>query len=279
MIWFDGAVQTGSQIPVDAGDRGLLLGDGLFETITVFGHKPFALPYHLDRITSGASILGFTIDRALCAKAVTDLCAHAADGRGVIRLNVTRGPGQRGLSPPAEATPLIYASLAPWRRDMAFQSVKLKTLTLRRNETSPLSRIKSLAYLDNVLGLKQAKEDGADDGLFLNGAGYAACSTMANLFAVKNGEMFTPPLRDGVLAGTIRHLLQVQEGELKVPVIERHLTLDDLLEADEIFLTNSVRLVMPVTRLDHVEFPRHAIAAKVFESIRQNIARECQDAI
>ncbi len=279
MIWFDGTVRTESHISLHAADRGLLLGDGLFETIGIFGCKAFALAYHLDRLAEGAATLGFTIDRVLCAKAVTDLAAQAPEGRGVVRLNVTRGPGQRGLLPPSEAKPFVYASLAPWRRDMAFQPVHLKTLALRRNETSPLARIKSLSYLDSVLGLQKAKAHGADDGLFLNTAEYVACTTMANVFAVKNGDILTPPLQDGALAGTIRHLLLAQPTELKMRVCERRLTRDDLSAAGEIFLTNSVRLVMPVTQLDHVELPQHTVAEQIFEFIRRQIALECMDAL
>jgi branched-chain amino acid aminotransferase len=278
MIWFEGALHESSSVRFDLADRGLLLGDGLFETIAVFGHQPFQLPYHLDRLSDGASRLGFAVDRTVCGTAITALAAHARAGRGVVRLTVTRGVGDRGLAPPAQPKPHIHASLAPWHRDMAFRPTRLATLSIRRNETSPLSNLKTLAYLDNVLGHVEATAKGADDGLFLNGIGHVASSTMANVFVVKAGILITPPLADGALAGTIRQLL-LTHGVNGMPVSERSLVFDEVLSADEMFLTNSVRLVMPVSDIDGTALGSTGAARVAFGLLSRLIEAECGDEI
>ncbi|MQT12093.1 hypothetical protein F0357_05320 [Rhizobiales bacterium Sp-1] len=100
MIWLDGTLYEGATAPFDLADRGLLLADGLFETITVFGGTPFRLGYHLERLAAGARTLGFEIDRAAAEHSVAALAARTQDGRGVVRVTVTRGSGPRGLAPP-----------------------------------------------------------------------------------------------------------------------------------------------------------------------------------
>ena len=171
MIWHNGALHEGTTITLDAGDRGLLLGDGLFETIAVFNRTPFRLADHWDRMEAAAARLGIPFDRAALDRAASALVAGSAEDDGVLRLTLTRGAGPRGLAPAPDATPTIFGTLAPWRPAMAFRSVTLATSSIRRNSGSPLSRIKSLGYLDNVLALKEALDHGADDALLLNGAG------------------------------------------------------------------------------------------------------------
>lgn len=244
MIWFEGRLQDGGAIPVDAGDRGLLLGDGVFETIGVFGRRPFALEAHLARLAAAAAELGFAVPLATVEAAVLDLLGAMTPDHGAIRVTVSRGAGPRGLLPPAEARPVVLATLAPWSPDMAFQPVRLATVALRRNETSPLSRLKTLAYLDNVLALAEAKGAGADDALMLNTRGRVAGSAMANLFALVGGDLVTPPVGDGVRPGVMRALMIERAG-----ATERSLDLAEI-EAAPLFLTNSLRLLSPVAALD-----------------------------
>ncbi|PWR24431.1 aminotransferase class IV [Zavarzinia aquatilis] len=249
MIWFDGRLSAGGTIPLDATDRGLLLGDGVFETIGVFNRSPFALGAHLDSLAAAAGVLGFAVPMATVERAVADLVAAMPGPHGAIRVTVSRGAGPRGLLPPASSLPIVLASLAPWTPAMAFQPVALATVSIRRNETSPLSRLKTLAYLDNVLALAEAKGAGADDALMLNTRGRVAGSAMANLFALIGGELVTPPVGDGVRPGIMRAFLIETAG-----AGERSLTSADLAGAP-LFLTNSLRLLLPVAMLDGQAVP------------------------
>ena len=120
---------------------------------------------------------------------------------------------------------------------------------MRRNETSPTSRIKSLSYLDSVLAARHAAEAGADDALFLNSAGQIACSTIANLFLLEGNTLITPPCADGAMDGVIRQIL-LDHPPAGMRALQAQCTLDRLLAADAAFLTNSIRLVRPVTEFE-----------------------------
>ncbi|PWR18689.1 aminotransferase class IV [Zavarzinia compransoris] len=244
MIWFDGSLRPGPAIDLDAGDRGLLLGDGVFETIGIFNRRPFALDAHVESLAAAGAVLGFAVPRDQVLAAVDALLGTMAGDHGALRVTVSRGAGPRGLLPPAEARPRVLASLAPWSPAVAFQPVTLATVALRRNETSPLSRLKTLAYLDPVLALTEARARGADDALMLNTRGRVAGSSMANLFALVGGQLVTPPVTDGVRPGIMRALAIEEFG-----AVERSLDPADLAGAP-LFLTNSLRLLLPVTALD-----------------------------
>ena len=276
MIWHNGALREGATVTLEAGDRGLLLGDGLFETVAVFNRRPFRLADHWDRMSAAAARLGIRLDRAELDKAVAALVAASADDHAVVRVTVTRGAGPRGLAPAPEAVPTVLATLAPWRPGMAFRSVTLATSAVRRNTGSPLSRIKSLGYLDNVLALREALDLGADDALLLNEAGSVACASAANVFAVSGSRLLTPPIADGVLPGITRALVQSLASGCGLTVAEVSLTPEDLHGADSVFLTNSVRLLDRVRRLDGTDLPERGsgVAEALSRAIGDAIRRE-----
>lgn len=264
MIWLDGSLREAAA--VDVADRGLLLADGLFETIAVFAGRPFRLAAHLARLTAGAAVLGLAYDRERLGEGIAILAGTLGTGHGVLRATVTRGPGPRGLALPAAPRPTLLVTAAPWTPAPAGRPITLATTAIRRNPHSPLSRLKSLACLDQVLGLREAQAAGADDALFLNTAGRVACTAMANIFAVIGGVPVTPPLGDGVLPGIMRGLLGATE---------RSLSRRDLEVADAVFATNSVRLVMPVSHLDGRPLGAGDHARAALDRIRRAIAAEC----
>lgn len=253
MIWVEGEIRPASMLVLDAGDRGLTLGDGIFETIAVVNHRPFLLAEHLARLEDAARTLGFALPRPMVEQAIADLAVASPGPDAAIRVTVTRGPGPRGLAPPADPRPTVLASLAPWSPDQAGQPLRLATSTIRRNETSPLSRIKSLNYLDNVLAFQQAKAVGADDALVLNTAGHVASTAMANLFLIRGHELVTPPVADGVRPGVMRGLVLELAATLGLHPAERSIRPDDL--AGPMLVTNSLRLVCPVAMLDGIALP------------------------
>jgi len=143
-------------------DRGLLLGDGLFETILAEDGTPRFFAEHIERLTRGCETLGIAapdFGETLEAASLALKAAGLEQGRAALRLTWTAGSG-RGLERPATATPRLYASASP--APLPQGPARLRTSTIRRNETSPASRLKSLSYLDNVLARRQAREKGAD---------------------------------------------------------------------------------------------------------------------
>lgn len=250
MIVFDGRLHENRIVPFDVSDRGLLLADGLFETFLVVDGRAFRRAAHLDRMAAGAAALGLAIERGRLEHDLDLLLDRLGAGTSVVRLTLTRGPGARGLARPVDPRPNVLVTQAPWSTDLVFRPTRLVTATIRRNETSPTARFKTLAYVDAIAALTQAEARGADDALFLNGAGYVASTTMANLFAVIAGRLVTPPVTDGVLAGTTRGVVLEAAAARGIATEVRSLAPDDLFAAEAVFATNAVRLISPVVALD-----------------------------
>jgi branched-chain amino acid aminotransferase len=255
MIVLNGTVHEGRGALFDLGDRGLTLGDGLFETMTVFGGTVYRLGDHLDRMSSGLAVLGFEVPRERIAGDIAALAAHAPRSGAVLRITATRGVGARGLLPPETPAPTLFGALAPYDPAIMGVPVRLAVSPIRRNEHSPLSRLKSLNYLDSVLALAQARKAGADDALLLNTAGRAASAAAANIFRVVGDRLETPPVSEAVLGGIIRGRVLELAASAGLRATERPLSVSDLAEADAVFLTNSVRLVQPVTGIDGDSLP------------------------
>ncbi len=252
MLWYDGKLIEEASARFDLADRGLLLGDGLFETLPAFNGLPFLLDAHLDRMIRAADRLGLSLERARLSAAICEL-AEVDPAPCVIRLTVTRGSGPRGLMPPKTLNPLVFSTRAPWNPNLVFGSMTVATSSIRRNPTSPASSMKTLAYLDNVMGLQEAQMKGADDALFLSPDGCVACTSMANLFIIKGNSLATPPLSGSVLPGIMRQWMIDQAQDLGIEVSEKDLYPDDLLHADGVFSTNSVRFLTRISALDGVE--------------------------
>ncbi len=244
LIHLNGALVSAAEARVDPADRGLTLGDGLFETIRARGGRPLRLAAHCARLRAGAEVLdlpvpvsdealGRALEETLKANAVTD---------GVLRLTLTRGPGPRGLLPPPQPRPTLLITAAAEASSPSPIRAVIATTT-RRNEHSPLSRCKCINYLDNILARLEAAKRGADDALLLNTAGRLAGTTMANLFLVIDGVVVTPPVADGALPGVIRAEVVKAAG-----AEERSLKPEDLARASEAFVTNclGIRAVVSV---------------------------------
>ncbi|BBE71372.1 aminotransferase class IV [Oharaeibacter diazotrophicus] len=274
MILVDGVAYEGTVAPFDLSDRGFTLGDGLFETMAVFAGRPFRLDAHLDRLAAGLAVLGFSVPRDRLAADVATVAARAPAAGGVIRLTVTRGAGARGLAPPAEPKPTVVVSLAPFNPALVGEPTTLATVDVRRNAGSPVSRLKALPYLDNVLAAREAIGRGARDALILDTAGRVACASVANVFRLA-GDRVETPTTDAVLPGITRALVLEIAPSLGLVPVERALTRDDLAGADAVFLTNSVRLLQPVTELDGIRFPRDERPAAILAALRAAVVAEC----
>ena len=236
VLWLDGTLVPAEAARIDPADRGLLLGDGLFETMRVEAGAPLRLEAHLRRLREGARLLGLPVPRT--DEALADAVAAVVRANGLadaaVRLTLTAGAGPRGLLRPDPCRPTLMLAAAPLPPPPGPARLVIAAVT-RRNEHSPLSRVKSLNYLDGVLAREEAKARGADDAVLLNTAGRVAEATAANLFAVVDGTLVTPPLSDGVLPGTMRAEIIRTRG-----AVERSLDVADLRRATEVFLTSAL---------------------------------------
>ncbi|MEC4593743.1 MULTISPECIES: aminotransferase class IV [Nitrospirillum] len=244
LVWLNGALLPAASAGIGVADRGFLLGDGLFETVCWRDGAVVRLDAHLARLARGATVLGLPLPPlATLAAALADTAVANDLKDGSLRLTVSAGPGARGLPRPAVPVPTLLVTAAPGGTPLPPARVVTATVT-RRNEHSPLSRVKCLNYLDQILARNEATARGADDAVLLNTAGQVACATAATLFAMVDGALVTPPLPSGALPGTRRAaVLAALGGE------ERTLAPADLRRATEVFFTSSL-MVRPVVALD-----------------------------
>ena len=255
-----------TQIPAD--DRGLLLGDGLFETLLAEGGVLRSFEAHLARMTRGCVVIGIAPPDPGVARAALDTAlaeAGSGGGRLAVRLTLTAGTG-RGLERPADAAGRLIVQAFPASAPEG--PVRLATVDVRRNETSPLSRIKSLSYLDNILARRQARALGAEEALMLNSRGELACAAAANLFWIREGRLFTPSLPCGVLDGIMRDQAIEAARAMGVEVIEAPKPPEALQAAEGAFLTNSLIGVREIASLDGRALPASRLAAELSSRCR-----------
>ena len=254
MFWLDGTLYPtqprSSRMPFDVADRGLLLGDGVFDTSLVLDGRMVWRQAHVTRLVAAAATLGFAVDAALIETAIDAVLAQAT--HATLRITVTRGAGPRGLAPPADPRPTILVALAPQRPQALFAQLKLHETEILRNDTSAASRVKSLNYLDGILASREAIAAGCDDVLFLNTRGRVACTSVGNVLALIGEALVTPPVADGAVPGIARNVLLETCEELGLEPVERALSRADLDRADEVLVTNSLRLVAPVVAFGRV---------------------------
>jgi len=235
-------------------DRGFTLGDGVFDTLLALDGTLIMADAHFARLQDNAAVIGLSFPKTpaqLVTIAQQLLIENDLQtGAYAIRTTLSRGQGARGLLPPDPAIPtLVMMAMPAPAKDKITPPSLITAQTVRRNEHSPLSRIKSTNYGDNILALMEAKKNGADDALLLNTAGNAACVTSGNIFILEDGKFITPPLTDGVLNGTTRSLILE-----KTAAREQTLTPARLQSAQGLYVTSSILGIRPVTSLDSKKF-------------------------
>lgn len=274
MLWSDGRLCEGSTVPFDLSDRGLLLGDGVFDTALAIDGRILFEDAHVARLLASTEALGFTVAERRVREAMR--AVSRSPGHVALRTTVTRGSGPRGLAPPTQPGPAVFASGAAARRELQYAPIRLTWSPIRRNETSPTSRLKTLNYLDAVMAARDAAAAGFDDALFLNMQGRVACIGIGNIFVVADGSIVTPSLAEGILNGIIRQeALQAARG-LGINVVERPIRQDEVAAASAVFATNSLRLLSPVTAIGTLALPSQTdgIVQALTEALRARVAEE-----
>lgn len=236
-------------------DRGFLYGDGLFETIRAYNQKPFRLKDHVLRLAHSAH--HFDIPFRYTAQEIRQILEQLFVRNnlkdGYIRMTLSRGTGAHGFIPDAVCTPtfVIHARILNGYPDSFYETgVSLSTSNIKRSTTCPLSRHKTLNYLTNYLQKKEAIRRGAHDVLILNTDDYIAECAVSNIFIVEKGVVITPSLLANILPGVTRKIVMEFCKENGIHISEELFSLERVLRADEIFLTNSLIEIMPVSHID-----------------------------
>jgi len=237
-------------------DRGMLYGDGVFETMRSYRKKVFMLDRHLDRLEKSCDIAGMRIskDRKYLKYIIYKLIKINRLKDAYIRLAVTRGTGRVGLDATTakkQSLIIIVKGFTPYPDRFYKKGVSLRTSFIRRNEKTRLCGAKSLNYLDNIIARMEAQREGATDALLLNTKGEVAESAVSNIFMVKKRDLVTPPLDSGALPGITREIVLSIACRLDLNPAERRIELKELKSAKEVFLTNTLMEVMPVVKTDN----------------------------
>jgi branched-chain amino acid aminotransferase len=240
--WIDGGLVNEAEAVVSAFDHGLTVGDGVFETIKVLDGVPFALGRHLDRLTRSATGLGLPEpDREEVAKACASVVAQAPVGMHRLRITYTGGIAPLG-SGRGDGKPTLLIALAPLERWP--EQTAVAVVPWLRNERGALAGLKTTSYAENVVALAYAKRFGAGEALFADTRGRLSEGTGSNVFLVLDGQVMTPALTTGCLAGVTRALVLEWTG-----ATEAELPLELLGQANEVFLTSTTRDVQAVSAI------------------------------
>jgi len=252
-IFLNGKYVSLKNAKVSILDRGFLYGDGAFETMRSYNGRIFRLEGHLRRLSRGLKLMSisppYDVDK-LCSLVLRTLEANKLKN-AYIKIIVTRGRGPAGIDIKRGAIPttIIYTKpLSKFPTPLYEEGVKLGIAKISRNENSYTAQLKSLNYVDNILARHNTRLSGYDEALFLNSRKMVAEAATSNIFIVKNGRVITPPERAGLLPGITRKaVIELASKYLYNKVKEGNISLRVLESADEIFLTNSVLELFPVT--------------------------------
>ncbi len=256
-VWLDGKLVDQADAKVSVYDHGLLYGDGCFEGIRVYGGRVFKLASHLRRMYESAERIrlkpAYTPDQV--AQAIRDTIAACGLPDSYIRLIFTRGVGTLGLHPfrcPKPGTIVIVDKIQIYPPELYAKGMKVIVAKRPRIPVACLDpAIKSLNYLNNIMAKVEAIDADVLEAIMLNIDGYVSECTGDNIFMIKGGTVFTPPFEAGMLHGVTRQfVIDELAPALKIPVVQKMLRVDDLLKADEVFLTGTAAEIIGVNQID-----------------------------
>lgn len=252
----DGNLHAPEDARVSVFDRGFLFGDSVFETIRTYDGKPFALDEHLARLVKSTerTFIPLPVTLDVLRREILETVTAAANPESYIRAILTRGSGPLGLDSSFEARPtrvVIVAPLVSPAPEAYAEGVGLVTYrTQRVAEATDAAGAKVGNYLVAILAMRAAREAGASEALIVDAGGRVVEGASSNVFAVVEGRLVTPPEDDGILLGITRRLVLEVAREKGLPIELRSLMVDEVYRADEVFVSSSIRELLPAVRVD-----------------------------
>ncbi|HBO84249.1 MAG TPA: branched-chain amino acid aminotransferase [Deltaproteobacteria bacterium] len=284
IVFLNGSFVPSSKANISVFDRGLLYGDGLFETMRSYRGKVFALDEHLQRMSRSAEFIRmhFSNNTARWHRIINKLLIYNKldDKDSYIRITITRGVDYSRLTPSGHnlrPTEIVVVKPIPQRiKKNQVSGIKAVTLTFFKS-SSVLSNIKSLNFLDNVIGAMMAKDMDTQEAIFISPEGTVLEGTVSNIFIIKNGRVKTPPLSSKILPGITRQTVIDIANKIGLEVAETPIRKIDLLKSDEAFVTNSIIEVTPLIIVDggNIGGGRHGeITQKILKGYKDIIRRK-----
>lgn len=256
LVYIDGQFLPEGEAKISVFDHGLLYGDGVFEGIRFYKERVFRLEEHIDRLFDSAKAIHLEIPatREEVCRIVVDTIAKNGLKDGYVRLLITRGVGELGLSPyrcKTASIVVIASTISLYPEEKYEKGLILATCATRRPTHDSLSpAVKSLNYLSNIMAKVEAMAAGAEEGVMLNSEGLVAECTGDNIFIVKKGVIYTPTVSSGALYGITRNVVIELARAAGYELQEVQLSRYDLYTADELFLTGTAAEVVPVSEYD-----------------------------
>ena len=257
LVYIDGKFYPKSEAKISVYDHGLLYGDGVFEGIRAYNGIVFKLKEHIDRLYKSAHpiFLKIPLTKEQLSEAVLETLRKNNLTNAYIRLVVTRGVGDLGLDPRKCPKPTIIIITEPLLQLHSAEKVENGISTIitwvKRNPVDTATHeMKSLNYLNSILGKIEANNTGADEAICLNKTGYVCEGVGENIFIVRDGEIITPPVSSGALNGITRAVIIRLAKKLGIEVIERNITPNELFTADEAFFTGTAAEVAPIREVN-----------------------------
>jgi branched-chain amino acid aminotransferase len=253
LVYLNGDYMPLSEAKIGVTDYGFLFGYALYETMRAYKGKIFRLKDHLDRLEKAAETLHLPVEGLDLEKAVVETLRRSGIEEARVRLTVTMGEGSLTPDPRTCHRPAVLVTAVPYKPfapEIYQKGYRALTSTVRRNSRSQLPGMKTACFLENMLARQQAREAGADEAVLLNEKGELAEASSSNLFLVNRGILRTPALESGILPGITRKIvLDLAEG-LGLPTERTIIWPEELEAAEEVFISNSLIEIMPVTVLD-----------------------------
>jgi len=269
------AIQLGKNLPFAADDR-IFLGEGLFETIRVDNLRPCNSPLHWQRMNAAALMLNIPFDLSLDSwKSQLTQCIEQASFKVTgVKIILSAGQAPRGLVAQSETS---FLSFNAFNYLINPEPLRLITAAWRRDANNPIYQIKSINYLESVIARRQAVAAGGDEALFFNLSDQATETTIANLFIIKNDQIYTPPATSGLLAGITRNRILKICADSKLACSEAPLSRKQVLEADMVFVSNVIQGIRVVKSLDGIDVPtEHALGVLLSHLLQQdNLLNRC----
>ena len=281
IIYVNGRFSSEDEASISPLNRGLMYGDGIFETFRGYEGKVFAIDEHFARLKSAAAFLKINID--FSAKELNELISELLQKNSLcekdsrIRLTLIRGRGEDALLPDLSAkSELIITAVevSSSVRELQQHGIEVVLVeSLKIDPRSPLASHKTLNYILGIIALGEVREKGGSEGIYLNYEGDVVEGVTSNIFIVKDGRLKTPSLSSGLLPGITRDTVIKCAAIGNITVEETSLTKENLLEADEIFITSSVREIVPVIKFEEREFNIGRVTKKILLSYREFVKK------
>jgi branched-chain amino acid aminotransferase len=277
IVYLNGSLVPRSQAKISPFDLGFLYGYGLFETMRAYSGRIFRLQKHLERLSKSAKALSLPLDAFDLKRACHDTLKANKLKEARIRLTVSIGEGEATPDLPKHPKPTVLVAATryiPLSTEAYHKGYKAVVSTIGRDSQSPLSHLKSTNYLDNILARREARASGADEAILLNERGSLCEGSTSNIFLVSKRNLITPGEESGCLPGITRQVVIELARGLGVNLVRREVRLEELLHADEAFLTSSIIELMPVAEVNGQRIGRGKVTERLMQAYKEAVVTE-----